>query len=124
MIRELTCIRCPRGCRVSVTLNEDGTVTSLEGNACKRGDTYVRSELAEPKRMLTTTLPVMENHMLLGYVPVKTATDIPKEELLHVQQSLVGVSVEAPIRMGDILVEAVSSASVPLVATADFSKRA
>ena len=41
--RELICIGCPMGCQLRVQL-EDGAVTSVEGNTCKRGDTYARRE--------------------------------------------------------------------------------
>ena len=34
--RELTCIGCPLGCSLKVTL-ENGEVTDVTGNTCKRG---------------------------------------------------------------------------------------
>ena len=33
----LTCIRCPKGCQVTVAL-EGGRVTAVTGNGCPRGD--------------------------------------------------------------------------------------
>ena len=38
---EVTCINCPVGCRMKVTM-EGGTVVSVTGNQCKRGATYAR----------------------------------------------------------------------------------
>ena len=55
--RTLTCIRCPRGCAVTVTL-EDGAVVSVRGNSCPRGDAYARAEVTNPTRVVTTTVPV------------------------------------------------------------------
>ena len=40
-IRNLICIGCPMGCPLNVTM-QDGTVTAVEGNTCKRGDEYAR----------------------------------------------------------------------------------
>ena len=33
---ELTCIRCPMGCRVTAQV-ENGAVVSVTGNTCRRG---------------------------------------------------------------------------------------
>ena len=46
---EITCINCPVGCRLSVTL-ENGQVTSVTGNTCKRGEIYARQECVEADR--------------------------------------------------------------------------
>ena len=55
--RTLTCIRCPRGCAVTATI-VDGEVTEVTGNACGRGNTYVRDEIAHPVRIVTSSVPV------------------------------------------------------------------
>ena len=41
--RELTCIVCPMGCSLEVTL-EDGKVLSVKGNGCPRGEAYGKNE--------------------------------------------------------------------------------
>lgn len=41
--RVLTCIRCPRGCQVTVELADDGSVEDVSGNSCKRGEAYARA---------------------------------------------------------------------------------
>ena len=38
--RLLTCIVCPRGCALTVRLDESGKPLSVSGNACKRGEAY------------------------------------------------------------------------------------
>ncbi len=44
--RELTCIGCPLGCSITVTMN--GTdVVSVTGNTCPRGDAYARRSLGD-----------------------------------------------------------------------------
>ena len=44
---ELTCIGCPMGCPLIVTM-EDGAVASVTGNTCPRGDAYARKESRPP----------------------------------------------------------------------------
>ena len=41
--RELTCIRCPIGCHITVEL-DNGEVKSISGNSCPRGEEYAASE--------------------------------------------------------------------------------
>ena len=55
--RELTCIGCPMGCPLIVTM-EAGEVISVTGNTCKRGDVYARKEVTNPTRIVTSTVRV------------------------------------------------------------------
>ena len=48
--RALTCIVCPRGCPLTVTLGEGGEVLSVTGNAGKRGVEYATTECTPPHR--------------------------------------------------------------------------
>ena len=57
MIKDLTCINCPLGCTVSVTI-EDGEITNITGNNCKRGEIYAKDELTNPVRTVTSTARV------------------------------------------------------------------
>ena len=54
---KLICINCPRGCHLEVE-NINGEV-SVSGNFCPRGKTYAESEMFNPLRTLTTTLPIV-----------------------------------------------------------------
>ena len=51
MIRELTCIGCPMGCQISVSLDEQGGFLSSEGFTCKIGERYAKEEVTNPTRM-------------------------------------------------------------------------
>ena len=76
--KELICIGCPLGCNLTVEM--DGVqVISVSGNTCKRGDDYARKELTDPRRIVTSTVPVMGGN--LPVVSVKTASDIPKGKI-------------------------------------------
>ena len=41
--RELTCIGCPLGCALTVTMNGK-EVVEVKGNTCKKGDIYARKD--------------------------------------------------------------------------------
>ena len=42
--KELTCIGCPVGCSITVKM-EGEEIVSVEGNSCRIGDRYARSEV-------------------------------------------------------------------------------
>ena len=53
--RELTCIGCPLGCSITVTL-ENGEIRDVTGYTCKRGHDYARKEVTNPTRIVTSTV--------------------------------------------------------------------
>jgi len=113
--RELICINCPLGCPLTVTL-EDGVVTSVTGNTCKRGDVYARKEVTNPTRIVTSSVPV-DGSERERMVSVKTATDVPKDKIFDVMAALEGVRMTAPVRIGDVVVANVCDTGVDIVAT-------
>lgn len=76
--RELICISCPMGCPLSVEL-EDGVVTRVTGNTCKRGEVYGTKEVTNPTRIVTSTVEVEGG--TVSRVSVKTREDIPKDKM-------------------------------------------
>ena len=100
MIRDLTCIVCPKGCQLEVEL-EGKKVISVSGYTCKRGLAYAETECTAPMRTLTTTAPVEGG----GVVPVKTDRTIPKELIFECmkQINLARVAPDAPI--GTVVIE-------------------
>ena len=113
--QNLTCIRCPRGCALTVEL-EDGQVTSVAGNACKRGEIYARAEVTNPVRTVTSVVPV-EDSETAHMVSVKTAGEVPKAKVLDVVAALSDVSVQAPVEIGDVIYENVCGTGIDIVAT-------
>mgnify|MGYP000407553422 FL=1 len=77
--RELTCICCPMGCQLQVTIR-DGQVEKVEGNTCKRGADYGKKEVTDPTRIVTSTVRVQGG--TLPVVSVKTRGDIPKSSVM------------------------------------------
>lgn len=116
--KELICIGCPLGCNLTVEM-DGGQVVSVNGNTCKRGDDYARKELTDPRRIVTSTVPVAGGN--LPVVSVKTATDIPKNKIRECLLALKGVTIAAPVQIGDVIVENVADTGVDVIATKSIS---
>ena len=114
MKKEVTCIMCPVGCTIQVSL-KNGTVTTVAGNACQHGEIYAKQELSEPRRMVISVVPCTGGD--LPTVAVKTTTPVPKAAIRAVMLALTTVTVKAPITIGDIIVENVAGLGVDVVAT-------
>ena len=110
---EITCINCPVGCRMTVTL-QDGQVLSVSGNACRRGDLYARQECTDPQRMLTAVIPAQGSAAPLS---VKTRTPIPKAKIADCMRVLRALRVSAPIAAGSVVLPDVCGTGVAIIAT-------
>lgn len=114
--RELICIGCPLGCPLTVTM-EGGAVTAVEGNTCKRGDDYARKEVTNPTRIVTSTVMVEGGSDVT--VAVKTRTDIPKDKIFACVRALKGITVKAPVHIGDVIVSDAAGTGVDIIATSN-----
>ena len=117
--RELTCIGCPMGCQITVTL-ENGEVKSVEGNTCMKGDKYARAEVTNPVRVVTSSVPVRDGE--IDQVSVKTAGDIPKGCIFDVMEALRGISLQAPVHIGDVVLADVCGTGVDITATKNVER--
>lgn len=114
--RELTCIRCPLGCAITVTL-EGSTIQEITGFTCKRGEDYARKEVLNPTRTVTSVVFIdSESERML---PVKTKEDIPKDKIFEIMEALKSVRVKAPVKIGQVILENAAGTGVPVVATKD-----
>ena len=113
-VKELICIGCPLGCPLKVEL-EGGQVMGVTGNTCRRGDAYARKEVTNPTRIVTSSVAVEGGS--LAVVSVKTREDIPKGKIFEIMEALKGVKVQAPIHIGDVVVQDVAGTGVDIIAT-------
>lgn len=120
---QFNCTTCPSECLLTVEVERDADsavaeVHSVVGNSCPRGDTFARQELTCPMRVLTTTIAVSGGDETL--LPVRTAEAIPLE--LHAQAMALirGLVVNAPIRMGDIVLPNLLNTNIDLIASMDI----
>lgn len=114
MDKVITCINCPVGCRMTVSLAADGSFVSVTGNTCPRGAVYAKQECTEPLRVITAVIPVSGSNLPLS---VKTSGPVPKEKIAAIMQVLGDVSVTAPVSAGDVIVPDVLGTSADIIAT-------
>lgn len=120
---QLNCTTCPSECLLTVDIERDADgavvdVRSVTGNSCLRGDMFAHQELTCPMRVLTTTVAVSGGDEAL--LPVRTAEAIPLA--LHAQTMTLirDLVVNAPIRMGDVVLEDLLDTGIDLIASMDI----
>lgn len=114
MKREITCIICPRGCRLEVDISESGV--SVAGNACPKGEQYGIDECTNPVRTVTSVIRVSNREDTM--VSVKTSAPIKKEHISEAMKIIRAAQTEAPVKTGDVLIKDVFGADI--VATKDI----
>jgi len=111
--KEIVCICCPIGCDLRISKNDsDYNVT---GNKCPRGRKYAIDEITAPKRIVTSTVAIKGCDSQV--ITVKTASPIPKEKIFEIMDILSDVTVNAPVKVGDIIVHDVAGTGIDIVAT-------
>ena len=122
---QFNCTTCPSECLLTVEVERDAdghvsSVRTVTGNSCPRGDKFAHQELTCPMRVLTTTVAVSGGDEAL--IPVRTAEAIPLE--LHAQAMALirGLVVNAPIRMGDVILPNLLDTNINLVASMDINQ--
>lgn len=113
-VAEVTCIRCPLGCAITVDVAPDGAAVYREGASCARGREYAVAEVTAPVRSVATTINVPGCGEPLS---VKTADPIPKPLIADAVRAMKAAHVELPVRMGDMVLPDVCGTGVPVVAT-------
>lgn len=108
MKREITCIVCPRGCRMAADIQ--GETITVTGNSCSRGEQHAVAEILHPVRSLTSIVRVSNRRDTM--VSVKSADPVPKEEMFAIMELIHAARVEAPIQIGDVLLDNVCGTKI------------
>ena len=119
MKKELICIGCPMGCYLTVDY-VGKTIRDVSGNRCKVGLEYAEKEISNPERTLTTTVKVKNGHLPL--VSVRTNKPIPKNKIFDTMDLLAKIEVEAPVKIGETIVQNIFETDVNIVATKNILK--
>jgi len=117
--RQIVCIICPRGCKIDVNM-KDGETKSIVGYSCKRGETYAHTECTAPTRTLTTTMHVTGGS--LPIIPVRSQTPVPKGMMFDFMKAINSVGVEAPVNIGDVVLENVLGMGINIIATRNMPR--
>ncbi len=119
MKREMVCIRCPKGCRM--TVDYEGTkVLNVKGNSCSKGLAYAIDEITKPVRIVTSTVKVLGG--ALPVVPVKTNKAIRRNLIFDVMEEIISAEVEAPVKEGQIILKNPADCGADVVATLELGK--
>ncbi len=113
------CIDCPLGCRLEVEEDEaTKAIVEIRGFTCKKGKVYGAQEHTDPRRMVTTTVAAAGG--VVARLPVRTSASVPRNRVLEVCRALSGVTVAAPVAIGQVIVTDVANTGADIVATRDL----
>ncbi len=111
---KLTCIICPLGCPIEVTMEGD-KIMRVTGHRCPRGYEYAVQEVTEPKRVIMSVVKVKGG--IFPTVSVKTDKPVPKKLMPEIMKKLADVEVEAPVHVGQVIIENILGTEANIVAT-------
>ena len=121
MKRQITCIVCPTGC--TITLQVKGRrILRIMGAPCRHGREYAAKEFHSPERMLTSTVLVRGAGRRL--VPVRSSKPVAKGKILKCMNVLASLKVEAPVRIGQVLVRNILRSGADIIATGSVPRNA
>jgi len=115
--KELVCIVCPNGCGLEVHLSEGESPEVLEvtGNLCDKGPGWAEQEVLNPMRTIASSVLVQGG--VFPLVSVRTDAPIPLGKIFDVMREIKALAVDAPVRIGDRLIEGPAGTDCAVVAT-------
>jgi CxxC motif-containing protein len=108
------------GCILAVVYDQL-SIESVKGYRCKKGLAYAESEIVDPKRTLTTTVKVKGGTLPL--VPVHSREPIPRKLIFELLGLLEQVELQAPVKMGQPVLENVFERGIDVIASRDLPLR-
>ncbi|MEG0379666.1 MAG: DUF1667 domain-containing protein, partial [Eubacterium sp.] len=79
---------------------------------------YAENEYTDPKRMLTTTIKIEKG--LFNLLPVVGSDEISKSKLKDCIHYLYSITIQAPVKAGQIIVENILETGVDIIAARDI----
>ena len=114
MLKNITCIECPKGCKLSIE-TDNGKIVKLSGNQCAKGEQYGRAEVENPMRILTSA--VLSEELSLRMVPVRTDKPIPKSRLVDAMDRIKKIRLSKPVAAGEVIEKDFILPGVNLIST-------
>ena len=119
MKKEVTCVHCPIGCKINI--ETIGGRLAVKGYRCRAGLDYAKEEFLNPKRMLTTTIVVKGGKIPL--LPVRSREKLPKNILKEAVNLLSKLTVNAPVKKGDIIYKNICNTGVDIIASRSIASK-
>lgn len=88
---------------------------TVTGNSCPRGAEYGKTELIDPRRIITSTVRITAK--TARRVPVKPSRASRRAGLWMSVKALESIDVKAPVSAGDAVLKDVAGPGVNIVAT-------
>ena len=109
--RELTCIMCPLGCQLTVTI--DGDNITVTGNNCKRGEIFGKEEVTCPMRVVTSSVKTEK-----GARACKTSKPVPKSMIFDVMKEIEKLRLKS-VKFGEVVIKNVLNTGADIIITAN-----
>lgn len=103
-LKTITCILCPNSCEIDQDLN---------GGKCPKGEEFVRSEIMDPRRILTSSVLVKASEL----VSVRTTAGIPKEKIGAAMEIIRAITLERSPVFGQIIYRDFIEKGIDLITT-------
>lgn len=115
--KDLVCIVCPQGCNIEIEM--DGmSIERISGYKCRRGQEYARQECINPVRTITTTVRLVNGSF--NVAPVKSDRPIFKKLIHDCVREINRCTLQAPVKIGDVVIENVLGTGANIVATSNI----
>jgi CxxC motif-containing protein len=116
---EVTCIQCPMGCRMTVEIYKQ-EILGTKNAGCNRGIEYAVREIRSPVRDFFSTVRV--NNGKTPMLSVRSTKPVPKSLLLPCAVEISKLTVQAPIRIGSIVVKDILNSGIDIIATKNIEE--
>jgi len=114
----ITCVACPLGCQVRLTLDDRGEVLKIEDNECKDGEKYAVEEYKNPVRVLTATVLTTDSrHALL---PVRTNKPILRDLMRQGMREIAKIKVKPPVKEKQVLLTNMLNTGADVIASGEL----
>jgi CxxC motif-containing protein len=117
---EIICVACPKGCTLQVR-HQDKDVVEIIGAGCQRGKDYAICELQDPRRMVASTVRVVDG--LHPLVPVYTKEGFPKPLIPQLARELRRIEVTAPVKINQVILSDALGTGIDIIASRDMPRK-
>ena len=115
MTKNFTCIVCPLGCSIDAEI-EDNKILNIMGNGCPRGAEYVKAEITNPVRTITSTVKTADGRV----VSVKTDAPVAKSKIFECMKEINNVEIDLKTKPGDVIIKNVAGSGANILATSSL----
>ena len=118
MQKEFTCVVCPNGCNIVV--EQYGEEFTFSGAGCKRGETYAKQELVDPRRTISTLVAIEGRDAQL--LSVRLTDPIPLKKIPEAVKAIHALQVKAPVASGEVLIHHILGENSDVIATCSIEQ--